>query len=229
MKKLFLDGLFVCILLLLGGSVSPLSAQNTPAAKITGEIRDDREHPMAGVAVLVQGTNKGTTTGADGKFTINAAANQKLVITMLGYVTQEIPVGKQTHLKVTLKEDSKMIENVVVEIGYGNQRLVDVTGTLGRVKMDDIIKAPVASFDQALQGRLAGVSVTSSDGQPGSEMDIVIRGANSLTQSNSPLYVIDGFPIEDFSSAAVNTADIASLTVLKDASATAIYGSRGAL
>ncbi len=101
-------------------------------------------------------------------------------------------------------------------------------GTLGRVKMDDIIKAPVASFDQALQGRLAGVSVTSSDGQPGSEMDIVIRGANSLTQSNSPLYVIDGFPIEDFSSAAVNTADIASLTVLKDASATAIYGSRGA-
>lgn len=228
MKKLLLDGLFVCILLLLGGSVSPLSAQNTPAAKITGEIRDDREHPMAGVAVLVQGTNKGTTTGADGKFTINAAANQKLVITMLGYVTQEIPVGKQTHLKVTLKEDSKMIENVVVEIGYGNQRLVDVTGTLGRVKMDDIIKAPVASFDQALQGRLAGVSVTSSDGQPGSEMDIVIRGANSLTQSNSPLYVIDGFPIEDFSSAAVNTADIASLTVLKDASATAIYGSRGA-
>ncbi len=86
---------------------------------------------MAGVAVLVQGTNKGTTTGADGKFSINAAANQKLVITMLGYVTQEIPVGKQTHLKVTLKEDSKMIENVVVEIGYGNQRLVDVTGNTG--------------------------------------------------------------------------------------------------
>ena len=229
MKKLLLNCLFVSILSLLGGSVPALWAQTPPlAGKVTGQVRDEGGQPMAGVVVLVQGTNKGTTTGGDGKFTIAAAADQTLTISMLGYVTEEIPVGKKTHFDVTLKEDSKMIENVVVEIGYGNQRLVDVTGTLGRVKMEDMVKAPVVSFDQALQGRIAGVSITSSDGQPGSEMDIVIRGSNSLTQSNSPLYVVDGFPIEDFSSAAVNTADIASLTVLKDASATAIYGSRGA-
>ncbi|MDE5578427.1 MAG: TonB-dependent receptor [Alistipes sp.] len=228
MKKLLLEGLCLCMMLLSGPGVATLQAQNPRPATVTGEVRDEAGNPVVGAAVLVQGTNKGQTVGADGKFAIEAAAGETLVVSMLGYATQELRVGNRTHLNVTLAEDSKMIESVVVEIGYGNQRLVDVTGTLGRVKMEDLVKAPVASFDQALQGRLAGVSVNSSDGTPGAEMDIVIRGANSLTQSNSPLYVIDGFPIEDFSSAAINTADIASLTVLKDASATAIYGSRGA-
>lgn len=228
MKKLLLDGLCLCMILLLGPGTATLQAQNPRPATVTGEVRDEAGNPVVGAAVLVQGTNKGQTVGADGKFAIEAAAGETLVVSMLGYATEEVRVGNRTHLNVTLREDSKMIESVVVEIGYGNQRLVDVTGTLGRVKMEDLVKAPVASFDQALQGRLAGVTVSSSDGTPGAEMDIVIRGANSLTQSNSPLYVVDGFPIEDFSSAAVNTADIASLTVLKDASATAIYGSRGA-
>lgn len=228
MKKLLLEGLCLCMMLLSGPGTATLRAQNPGPATVTGEVRDEAGNPVVGAAVLVQGTNKGQTVGADGKFAIEAAAGETLVVSMLGYATQELRVGNRTHLNVTLAEDSKMIESVVVEIGYGNQRLVDVTGTLGRVKMEDLVKAPVASFDQALQGRLAGVSVSSSDGTPGAEMDIVIRGANSLTQSNSPLYVVDGFPIEDFSSAAINTADIASLTVLKDASATAIYGSRGA-
>ena len=228
MKKLLLEGLCLCMMLLSGPGAATLRAQNPGPATVTGEVRDEAGNPVVGAAVLVQGTNKGQTVGADGKFAIEAAAGETLVVSMLGYATQELRVGNRTHLNVTLAEDSKMIESVVVEIGYGNQRLVDVTGTLGRVKMEDLVKAPVASFDQALQGRLAGVSVSSSDGTPGAEMDIVIRGANSLTQSNSPLYVVDGFPIEDFSSAAINTADIASLTVLKDASATAIYGSRGA-
>ncbi|MDE5694464.1 MAG: TonB-dependent receptor plug domain-containing protein, partial [Alistipes sp.] len=228
MKNLLLKGLCICTLLLAGPRTAQPAAQNPRPTTVTGEVRDEAGNPAVGAAVLVQGTNKGRTVGADGKFEIEAAAAETLVFSMLGYVTQEIRVGNRTHMDVVLKEDSRMIESVVVEIGYGNQRLVDVTGTLGRVKMEDMVKAPVASFDQALQGRLAGVQVTSQDGTPGAEMDIVIRGANSLTQSNSPLYVVDGFPIEDFSSAAINTADIASLTVLKDASATAIYGSRGA-
>lgn len=110
----------------------------------------------------------------------------------------------------------------------GGQARKDLTGTVSIVKMDDVIKAPVVNFDQALQGRMPGVYVSSADGQPGSNMEIVIRGANSLTQSNAPLYVVDGFPMEDFSSAAINSNDIESLTVLKDASATAVYGARGA-
>lgn len=228
MKNMLLKGLCLCAFLLPGYGSPLLWGQNPRPATVTGEVRDEAGNPLVGTAVLVEGTNKGQTVGADGKYAIEAGAGQTLVFSMLGYVTEEVRVGNRTRIDVTLKEDSKMIESVVVEIGYGNQRLVDVTGTVSRVKMEDMVKAPVASFDQALQGRLAGVSVTSSDGTPGAEMDIVIRGANSLTQSNSPLYVVDGFPIEDFSSAAVNTADIASLTVLKDASATAIYGSRGA-
>ncbi|MDE5621681.1 MAG: SusC/RagA family TonB-linked outer membrane protein, partial [Alistipes sp.] len=205
-----------------------LVAQTAAQRPVTGVVVDTEGNPMVGVTVLVEGTSRGTTTNVDGKFTIAADASQALRINMLGYAEQRIEVGAKTHFSVTLAEDAQKIEDVVIEVGYGNQRLVDVTGTISRVKMEDIVKAPVASFDQALQGRMAGVSVTSSDGQPGSEMDIVIRGANSLTQSNAPLYVVDGFPIEDFSSAAVNAADIASMTVLKDASATAIYGSRGA-
>src|SRR5690606_15181925 len=104
----------------------------------------------------------------------------------------------------------------------------DLTGSVGQVNMGDLMKAPVTSFDQALAGRIAGVQVSSSDGQPGVGMDIVIRGANSLTQSNAPLYVIDGFPIEDPDNMAINPEDIESINILKDASATAIYGSRGA-
>ena len=117
---------------------------------------------------------------------------------------------------------------MVIEVGYGEQRKKDVSGSVGVVKVTDLIKAPVTSFDQALQGRVAGVNVSSSDGQPGTDFNIVIRGTNSLTQDNSPLYVIDGFPIENFSNAALNPEDIESMTILKDASATAIYGSRGA-
>ena len=169
MKKLLLEGLCLCMMLLSGPGTATLRAQNPGPATVTGEVRDEAGNPVVGAAVLVQGTNKGQTVGADGKFAIEAAAGETLVVSMLGYATQELRVGNRTHLNVTLAEDSKMIESVVVEIGYGNQRLVDVTGTLGRVKMEDLVKAPVASFDQALQGRLAGVSVSSSDGTPGAE------------------------------------------------------------
>lgn len=223
-------GGFVLILLLLaGGSPMPLAAQ--PAARtgqVGGKVTDEAQQPIVGAIVLVKGTTRGTTTRADGSFSIQAKPGDVLVFSLLGYAEKEVAVNTRTHFNVTLEEAANSIDDVVIEIGYGEQSRKDITGTLSMVKMEDLAKAPVVGFDQALQGRMAGVTVSSADGTPGAEMDIVIRGANSLTQSNSPLYVVDGFPIEDFSSAAINSADIASLTVLKDASATAIYGARGA-
>ena len=214
------------LLLLAGGSPTPLSAQ-TPR-KVEGKVTNPGKQPIAGAVVLVKGTTRGTTTLGDGSYSIQASARDVLVFSLLGYAEQEVAVNNRTRIDVTLEESASAIDEVVIEIGYGGQARKDITGTLSSVKMEDLVKAPVMNFDQALQGRLAGVSVSSSDGQPGAEMDIVIRGANSLTQSNAPLYVIDGFPIEDFSNAAINSADIASITALKDASATAIYGARGA-
>ena len=214
------------LLLLAGGSPTPLSAQ-TPR-KVEGKVTNPGKQPIAGAVVLVKGTTRGTTTLGDGSYSIQASARDVLVFSLLGYAEQEVAVNNRTRIDVTLEESASAIDEVVIEIGYGGQARKDITGTLSSVKMEDLVKAPVMNFDQALQGRLAGVSVSSSDGQPGAEMDIVIRGANSLTQSNAPLYVIDGFPIEDFSNAAINSADIASIRVLKDASATAIYGARGA-
>src|SRR5690606_28095443 len=116
----------------------------------------------------------------------------------------------------------------VVVIAYGEVRRQDLTGSVGSVNIEDIQKAPVVSFEDALAGRVAGVQVTSNDGQPGSMSNIVIRGGNSITQSNSPLYVVDGFPLEDPDNNAINPDDIASIEILKDAPSTAIYGARGA-
>lgn len=229
LNRMSISLLLTLILLFAGGGRDVLHAQTASGPRqITGKVVDENKQPMAGAVVLIKGTTQGTTTLADGSFSIKAGPKDILAFSMLGYADQEVPINRQTQFNVTLIEQANAIDNVVIEIGYGGQARKDITGTLGIVKMDDLRKAPVVSFDQALQGRLAGVSVSSSDGQPGSEMDIVIRGSNSLTQDNSPLYVIDGFPIENFSNAAVNSSDITSITVLKDASATAIYGARGA-
>src|SRR5690606_25967700 len=127
----------------------------------------------------------------------------------------------------TLMSTIQNLEQVVV-MGYGTTLKKDLTGSVGTVNMEDLMEAPVASFDEALAGRIAGVQVSADEGQPGSAMKIVIRGQNSITQSNDPLYVVDGFPMEDFEAAGISSDDIESITVLKDASATAIYGARGA-
>ena len=195
---------------------------------VTGKVIDMQGNPLVGVTVMVEGTAVGAATNRNGEFSIVAKPSDKLVFSYLGYADYTCPVGKQTRIVATMKDNAEMVEEIVVEVGYGRQSIKDVTGAVANVKLHDMLKAPTFTFDQALQGRVAGVQVSSSDGQPGSEMEIVIRGANSLTQSNSPLYVVDGFPIEDFSAAAINPSDIESMVVLKDASATAIYGSRAA-
>lgn len=159
---------------------------------------------------------------------MRAKQSDALVFSMLGYAEQEVVIGQRSELTVILQDEASAIEEVVIEVGYGTQAKKDITGTVSMVKIEDAMKAPVVNFEEALAGRVAGVQISSADGQPGQEMDIVIRGANSLTQSNSPLYVVDGFPMEDFSASALNSNDIESFTILKDASATAIYGARGA-
>lgn len=129
-------------------------------------------------------------------------------------------------LDVALAEDTSEIDEVVV-VGYGYVRRVDLTGSVASVNTEEMQKAPVRSFDEALAGRVAGVQVTSSEGEPGSSVNIIVRGQNSLTQDSSPLYVVDGFPLESFNASSLNPSDIVSIDVLKDASATAIYGSPG--
>lgn len=210
-----------------GGIVSDALAQNTTVT-VKGKVLDSQNQPLAGAVVLVKGTTRGATTMADGTFTIRAKQSETLVFSMLGYAEQEILIGQRSSLTVTLQDEASAIDEVVIEVGYGSQAKKDITGTVSMVKIDDAMKAPVVNFEEALAGRVAGVQISSSDGQPGTEMDIVVRGANSLTQSNAPLYVVDGFPIEDFSASAISADDIESFTILKDASATAIYGARGA-
>src|SRR5690606_10591007 len=141
--------------------------------------------------------------------------------------TQEVAVGGRSVVDITLGTDQEALDEVVV-IGDGTVRKQDLTGSVGTVDVEEMTQAPVSSFTEALAGRVAGVQVSGNDGQPGGGMDIMIRGVGSLTNNTSPLYVIDGFPIEDFAAASLNPEDIKSITVLKDASSAAVYGSRAA-
>ncbi|WP_343704688.1 TonB-dependent receptor [Chitinophaga sp.] len=212
----------LCLLLLPG----MLFAQAPRTVK--GLVTDqDGGAPLPGVSVKVNGTNRGAQTDAEGRFSISAKPGDVLDFTFIGYEKRSVTVGNQASLQVFMKSTTTGMNEVVV-IGYGTVAKKDLTGSVSKVNIDDMAKAPVMSFDEALAGRVAGVQVTSSEGQPGSKMNIVIRGANSLTQDNAPLYVIDGFPIEDPETASINPDDIASIDILKDASATAIYGARGA-
>lgn len=204
-----------------------VSAQSS-TKKVSGTVTDSNGQALPGAVVIVQGMSIGTEVDAEGKYSLTVPKNATLVFSMLGYATEEVPVAGKSVIDVRLADDSTMLEEAIVEVGYGGQRLVDVTGSVSRVNVDDIAKAPTPSLSDALEGRIAGVQISTSDGQPGQEANIVIRGANSLTQSNSPLYVVDGFPMEDFSMSSLSSNDIASITVLKDASSTAIYGSRAA-
>ncbi|WP_031301474.1 SusC/RagA family TonB-linked outer membrane protein [Sphingobacterium paucimobilis] len=195
---------------------------------VTGKVVDDKGGPLEGVSIQVKGQNKKTATDAKGNYKLQGIpVNSILVFSHIGSAPQEHKVSVSGVKNVTMVLAERALEDVVV-IGYGTVKKDDLTGSVSQVDMKDLMEAPVGSFDEALAGRVAGVQVSSSDGQPGAGMNIVIRGANSLTQSNAPLYVIDGFPIEDPDNAAVNPEEIESLTILKDASATAIYGARGA-
>ena len=196
---------------------------------VRGKVLDDTGLEVIGASILVKGTTQGTITDMDGMFSLSVPdKNAILQVSYIGYQTLEVKVDLTKPMSIILKEDSEMLEEVVV-VGYQEVKKKDLTGSVAKANMDDLLNTPVGSFDQTLGGRVAGVNVTSSEGTPGGTMNIVIRGNNSLTQDNSPLYVIDGFPVEDAALAStINPADIESLDILKDASATAIYGARGA-
>lgn len=195
---------------------------------ISGIVSDLDNKPLEGATISVKNTKQTVVSGKHGGFTLKGVEkNAVLIVSYVGYETQEVKVGDQKIIQVKLKLVEPSLKDVVV-IGYGSVAKKDLTGSVVQVDVKDLTKAPVPTFDQALAGRVAGVQVRSNEGQPGANTNITIRGGNSLTQSNNPLYVIDGFPIEDFSSSSLNPEDIESISVLKDASATAIYGSRGA-
>ncbi len=196
---------------------------------VKGTVMDDSGMAVPGASIQLKGTTQGTITDFDGKFSISVP-NKKavLVVSFIGYATLEQQVDASKPMTLVLKEDSELLEEVVV-VGYQEVKMKDLTGSVAKADMKELLNTPVGSFDQTLGGRIAGVNVTSSEGQPGGTMNIVIRGNNSLTQDNSPLYVIDGFPVEDPAIAStINPADIESMDILKDASATSIYGARGA-
>lgn len=202
--------------------------QAQTGGQVTGKVIDAMGE-LPGVSVVIKGTSNGTITDLMGQFTLSGVkSTDVLIFSFIGYKTQEITVGNQKNISVTMEEDTQTLDEVVV-VGYQEVRKGDLTGSVAKANMKDLLSAPVVSFDQALGGRIAGVNVSSGEGMPGATMNITIRGNNSLTQDNTPLYIIDGFPIEDpAQAAALNPNDIESTNILKDASATAIYGSRGA-
>lgn len=194
---------------------------------IQGVVKDDKGNLLPDVSVIVKKTKTGTKTDAAGKFTINAAQGAVLLVSSTGYNDAQITIGSSLNYTIQLTEKAGELTDVVVNVGYSSIRRKDATGAIGSVNMKDFEKAPVKSFDDALAGRVAGVQVTSNDGQPGANANIVIRGSGSISQDNSPLYVIDGFPLENANANSISPDDIESIDVLKDASATSRYGARG--
>ena len=195
--------------------------------KVSGTVVDVQGEPVIGASVVIKGTSNGTVTDFDGKYVINnAPAKGDLVFSYVGYRTQTISLAGKTQINVTLEEDKQLLDEVVV-IGYGVQRKSDVTGALTRVGEKELNSRPVSNAFEAMQGKAAGVDITSSE-RPGTVGSIKIRGTRSLNASSAPLYVVDGVPLQAGGIEALNPRDIESIDILKDASSTAIYGSRGA-
>ena len=206
----------------------PMYGQNRT---ISGTVKSEADDELLiGVSVKVKEAPGGTITDAQGRYTLQAKSGQTLVFSYIGFRTLEVKIDKQKSIDVSLREDTKMLDEVVV-VGYGTMKRSDLTGSVVSVSADDIKKTVVTSLDQALQGRAAGVSVTQNSGAPGGGISVSIRGINSLN-GNEPLYVIDGVAISGQTGnnssvlSSINPSDIVSMEILKDASATAIYGSR---
>lgn len=197
--------------------------QNT--VKITGTVSDAQGEPIIGATVMEKGTTNGIITDVDGNFTLNVSPNQNLQISYVGYQTQEVAIGTDRVFKITLKEDTELLDEVVV-VGYGSMKKSDLTGAIASVKAETITAGGLNSAVGALQGNVAGVNIMRSNTKPGGGYDIKIRGLSSISKSNAPLIVVDGVPGADLEN--INPDDIDKMDILKDASATAIYGSRGA-
>ena len=192
---------------------------------VTGTVTDESGEPIIGANVAVQGTKMGTVTDFDGNFALNNVAdNAVLLISYVGYVTEEVSVAGKSVINVTLKENRERLDEVVV-VGYGTMKRKDLTGAVTSMKNSDVVIAPTNNVMEALQGKVAGMDITKGSGEVGSDVSILLRGSRSVYGSNEPLFIIDGIP---GSYSQVNPSDIESIDILKDASSTAIYGSAGA-
>lgn len=196
---------------------------------ISGKISDESGQGLPGASVIIKGTANGTTTNLDGEYKLQAPTDAILVISYVGYVTQEIPVGNRNVIDLQMDLDAAQLEEIVV-VGYGTQDKRDVTAAIVSLNEESIKRIPVASSVEAMQGQVSGVDILAAGGRPGQNPQINIRGRRSITASNDPLYVIDGIPQTSSTSSIfdINPQDIKSIEILKDAAATAIYGSRGA-
>ena len=192
--------------------------------RITGKVTGENGEPLPGVSIGLKGTTVGTTTDYTGSFVLTVPENGTLTVSYIGYQAREIPVNSQSVFNIKLTQSEKPLEQVIV-VGYGTQRKIDVTGSVAHVKGDELAKQPVLTATQALQGKVAGVQIISS-GQPGTMPQVIIRGTGSILAGANPLYIVDGIWTNDITN--INTADILSVDILKDASACSIYGVRGA-
>lgn len=222
MKNRVSKTLFVCV-----AAMTMASAVYAQNRVVTGKVTDEFGDPVVGANVVIKGSSEGTMTDADGNFTLkNVPEKAILHVSYLGYADQDIQAAGKSKFAIQMSEDSQQLDDVVV-VGYGVQRKSDVTGAVLRVDEKALTTKPVSNAIEALQGKAAGVDITSPD-RPGSIGSIRIRGQRSLTASNEPLYVVDGVPMQAGGIDNLNPNDIASIDILKDASSTAIYGSRGA-
>ncbi len=216
-----LKGIFALVVLLL--ITATVFAQTvTVRGKVTESGSDE---PLPGVNVVVKGSMTGTITDFDGNYSINVPPSSTLIFSFIGFAPLETEVGGRTQINVSLKAETIGLDEVVA-IGYGTVRKRDITGSVASVQGDDLRAIPVASAAEAITGKLAGVQITATEGSPDAEIKIRVRGGGSITQDNSPLYIVDGFPVNSIND--ISPSDIQSIDVLKDASSTAIYGSRGA-
>ncbi|WP_333821178.1 carboxypeptidase-like regulatory domain-containing protein, partial [Ohtaekwangia sp.] len=208
-KKVYRSMWFTAVCFFLVGLVSAQAQKQV----ISGKVTDAAGAPLPGVSILIKGTTIGTSSDAEGNYSVEASPSDVLVVSFIGYKTKEVPVGSQTKLDVPMEEDIATLQEVVV-VGYGEQKKALNTGANLQVRGEDLMKQSSTNALQALQGQAPGVQVTSTSGQPGEAMKVTIRGVGS-TIGNTPLYVVDGVITSDITY--LNNGDIASLTVLKDA------------
>ncbi|MDE5622725.1 MAG: carboxypeptidase-like regulatory domain-containing protein, partial [Alistipes sp.] len=213
-----LRGVLTLLALVLALSVS---AQN----RIAGKVVDENGQPVIGANVVVKGTTQGMSTDVKGAYTLSVKKGDVLIFSYLGYVTQEITVGTQTALDVALEPDSNLMDEVVV-VGYGTQKRGDLTGSISSVSSKSIEGFKSGSVMEALGGQVAGVQITATDGTPGAGFDIKVRGVGSVNGDTTPLYIVDGFQVDNIDY--LSNKDIEAIDFLKDASSAAIYGSRAA-
>ena len=216
MKSIYRMVLLLCLLFCVGS----MSAQT-----VTGTVKDATGEAVIGATVQEQGTQNATVTDFDGNFSLKVSGNSPIVISYIGMKTKTIDVKGKSHIDVKMEDDNTQLEELVV-IGYGSVKKKDLTGSVATVGSEALQAVPVANATEALTGKMAGVQITTTEGSPDAEMKIRVRGGGSITGDNTPLFIVDGFPVESISDIPAN--DIEDITVLKDASSTAIYGSRGA-